>query len=194
MRLSEIEFQAMQSGWRRWGQRNFELPLFRAMGLDIRGQEVLEIGCGSGYGAFLLNHLNPKSYIGLDVMDEQIALARQNYPQYQFVVQDAIDLRGFADASKGIVVIFGALHHIPQWRRAIDEIARVLQGGGRLFLEEPQGLDVRRFDLFFRWGHPDSDFGWRALEEHLRLHEMRIIQKRWTPIMTMLHCLKAGDL
>ncbi|MFZ1041075.1 MAG: class I SAM-dependent methyltransferase [Anaerolineales bacterium] len=190
MRLSDIEFRAMQTGWRKWGQKHFELPIFQRMGLDLRNKDVLEIGCGSGYGAFLLNQLKPKSYIGLDLMEEQIKLAREKYPQYQYMVQDVTDLSQYANASKEAIIIFGVLHHIPAWRKTIDEIVRVLKPNGDLFLEEPRGNDIRFFDFFFRWGHPDSDFRLKALEAYLPSRGMQIIHKRWTPLMTLYHCQK----
>jgi len=184
MKLSDMEFRAMNTWWRRWGHQHFEIPLFQRLGLDIKDKDVLEIGCGNGFGGYLLNQLEPKSYFGLDVMEEQIEIARKNHPQYQFLVQDATDLGKFADASKDVVVIFGVLHHIPEWRKAIDEIHRVLKPTGQLFLEEPRGMDVRFFDFFFRWGHPDTDFGLTAMEGYLSTNGFHFV-KQWTPLLTM---------
>src|SRR3990172_6291929 len=190
MKLSTPEFRAMQSLPRKLGQQFFEMPMFRQMGLDLHNKDVLEIGCGSGYGAFLLDGLHPKSYIGLDVMDEQVELAQKKYPQFQFLIQDAEDLSQFANESKDVVIIFGVLHHIPNWRKTIDEIIRVLKPHGSLFLEEPRGVDVKIFDALFRWGHPNSDFGLRALDEYLSHHGLTIIRKQWTPLLTMYHIQK----
>ncbi len=190
MKLSKPEFRAMQSLPRKLGQRFFEMPVFRHMGLDLQNKDVLEIGCGSGYGAYLLNQLNPKSYIGLDVMQEQIALAKKKYPKFQFMAQDAEDLSQFEDASKDTVIIFGVLHHIPGWRKAIDEIARVLKPNGSFFLEEPRGVDIKFFDAVFRWGHPDTDFGFKAMETHLASRGLVIQSKQWTPLLTMYHAVK----
>ncbi len=190
MKLSSIEFRAMQSPWRRWGQRTVELPLFRSLGLDVRDKDVLEIGCGSGYGAFLLNRLGPRSYLGLDLMPEQIERARQKYPGYRFEVGDATDLSGLDDASFDVVIIFGVLHHIPAWRTALNEIARLLRPGGSLFLEEPRGVDLRLFEALFRWGHPQSDFGLRAMEAHLGGLGLIIFRRLWTPLLTMYHIRK----
>lgn len=189
MKLSDIEFRAMQSLWRKWGQTYFELPLFQRMGLAIKDKDILEIGCGNGHGGYLLNQLGPQSYIGLDVMEEQIEIARRKYPQYQYIVQDATDLSQFANASKDVVIIFGVLHHIPEWRKTIDEIVRVLQPNGQLFLEEPRGLDIKFFDFFFRWGHPNTDFGLNALEEYLKSRGFKY-QKQWTPLLTMYHAMR----
>ncbi|MGB8982256.1 MAG: class I SAM-dependent methyltransferase, partial [Anaerolineales bacterium] len=148
-------------------------------------RDVLEIGCGNGHGAYLLNQGSPRSYVGLDVMEEQIAKARRRYPGYQFLVQDAADLSRFGEASKDLVIIFGVLHHIPEWRKVIDEVRRVLRPGGEFFVEEPRGLDLRLFDFFFRWGHPDSDFGIRHMEQYLTSSGFKICKKQWTPLMTM---------
>jgi ubiquinone/menaquinone biosynthesis C-methylase UbiE len=189
MKLSDVEFRAMNSWPRRLGQRLFELPLFQWLGMDVQGKDVLEIGCGNGYGASLLNKIRPKSYIGIDVMEEQIALARRDYPQVEFLLQDAADLSQIADASRDVVVIFGVLHHIPAWRNVLDEIKRVLRSDGRLFLEEPRGLDIKLFDFFFRWGHPDSDFGLKTMEAHLDALGLKF-QKQWTPLLTMYRIRK----
>jgi ubiquinone/menaquinone biosynthesis C-methylase UbiE len=161
------------------------------MGLDIRDKNVLEIGCGNGHGAYLLNQGSPRSYVGLDVMEEQIEKARQRYLGYQFLVQDAADLSQFPEASKDVVIIFGVLHHIPDWRKVIDEIQRVLRPGGSFFVEEPRGMDLKLFDFFFRWGHPDSDFGINRMEEYLKSRGFEICNKQWTPLMTMYRVQKS---
>ena len=31
MKLSDVEFRAMDTWWRKWGQEHFELPLFRRL-------------------------------------------------------------------------------------------------------------------------------------------------------------------
>ncbi len=180
MRLSDIEFKAMNHAARRMLQRTLEFPVFKRMGLTGQEDDVLEIGCGSGYGAVLLSELRPKSYVGIDLMPEQIAAAHQRrLPNAEFMVQDAAQLP-FADESKDVVVIFGVLHHIPVWREVVSEIYRVLRRGGRFFVEEPDGAMVARFDRVFAWGHaPDAQFLLSDFERFLQTTGFTLSGRRY---------------
>ena len=169
MKLSEREFNAMQAPLRRLLQRSVEYPAFKRMGLDVRDADVLEIGCGSGYGAQLLFAQSPRSYEGIDLMPEQVALAVERHlPQAAFRVADATDLGEIPDASKDIIVIFGVLHHIPEWRKTIRACARILRPGGRLFVEEPDGGMLERWERIFHWGHPNEILRLKELEHELQ--------------------------
>ena len=120
MRLSEQELYAMNTALRRFVQRMVEFPTFRQLGLGPNPGHLLEIGCGSGFGASLLQTLKPASYVSIDLMSEQITLAqKRQLPQAEFRVQDASDLSCFPNGSKDTMVIFGMVHHIPDWQKAI---------------------------------------------------------------------------
>jgi ubiquinone/menaquinone biosynthesis C-methylase UbiE len=180
MRLSNREFRAMNNPVRRFFQRRVEFPAFRRMGLEAGGKDVLEIGCGSGYGAVLLSSLQPRSYIGIDLMAEQIELAKRiELPGAVFHIMDATDLTAFEDASKDLVVIFGILHHIPRWPQAIKEARRVLRSGGEIFLEEPSEAMIHPWDHLFKWGHPpNAQFGLAALEFELECAGFTLEQRK----------------
>jgi len=62
------------------------------------------------------------------------------------------------DQSCGAAFVFGIVHHIPDWQKALNEIARVLEARGYCLIEEPearftswlhleQGLDKAGFEL-----------------------------------------------
>jgi ubiquinone/menaquinone biosynthesis C-methylase UbiE len=169
MRLVDAEFKAINSTTRRFLHRWIEFPLLKFIGLRGEGLDILEIGCGSGYGAKLLLTLRPKSYIGIDLMPEMIDLAKKQpgLESVEFLVMDAAAMQ-FPDQSKDIVVIFDILHHIPKWREVVKECHRVLKIGGRMFLEEPSATAIRLWDAVFHWDHPkDALFSRRELEDHL---------------------------
>ncbi|MEE9911007.1 MAG: class I SAM-dependent methyltransferase [Deltaproteobacteria bacterium] len=179
MRLSPMEFKAMNNPLRRFFQKQVEFRNSRWLGLTEINKDILEIGCGSGYGAVLLSTLQPKSYIGVDLMPEQIPLTgRWHLSGYEFKVMDASDMKDIPSRSRDIIVIFGILHHIPEWRKVIRECRRILIRGGKLFVEEPNGRMIRDFDRLFHWGHPDSDFNLVGLEEELAHHSFNILRGR----------------
>ncbi|MBK8421718.1 hypothetical protein [Candidatus Villigracilis saccharophilus] len=51
-------------------------------------------------------------------------------------------------------------------------------------------VDIKVFDAFFRWGHPNTDFGLNALDKYLAERKLKIVNKRWTPLLTMVHTRK----
>ena len=178
-RLSKEEFRAMNSPLRRLLQRYYELPLLRSMGIHFTGKDILEIGCGSGYGAELMMKDRPRSYLGVDVMEEQIELAcKRAIPGTEFRLEDAARLQSVADASMDLVVVFGILHHIPAWRIVMAECHRVLRPEGEIYLEEPDGELLDWFDRWSKWGHPkEARFSLRELENDLSGQGMRILRK-----------------
>jgi SAM-dependent methyltransferase len=69
---------------------------------------------------------------GVDVDPGQIDLARRVHGetgQVSFVVGDATDLP-MDDASVDLVVAHHVFHHLPDWKDAVGETARVLRPGG----------------------------------------------------------------
>ena len=169
MRLSDAEFDAMNSRPRRAMQRCIEWPVFKRLGLaDCGGKDVVEVGCGSGYGAWLLSSLGPGSYVGFDVMPEQIAIAkRRGLAGARFLVADATDVSALGDACADFVVVFGILHHVESWRQAVGQCRRLLRPGGILLVEEPDGTLLRGWDRVFAWGHPRQGFSLAGLEREL---------------------------
>ena len=100
MKLSGKEFDAMQMGWRKWYIEKMELKTFKKFGLAIKGLDILEVGCGSGYAASLLTAEQPRSYTGLDIMPEQLEIAiGRDLPGARFVEGSADDLSRFPDGS-----------------------------------------------------------------------------------------------
>jgi len=179
MRLSTVEFQAMNHSLRRFVQKHVEFRNFGMLGLRGRNRDILEIGCGSGYGAVLLSTLEPRSYMGIDLMPEQIALTGQwQLSGCTFRVMDAADMKGIPADSKDVIVIFGILHHIPKWRAVVKECRRTLRAGGRLFVEEPKRSIVMNSDRLFHWGHPDSDFSLPVFEKELEHNGFQVIRSR----------------
>ncbi len=147
----------MNNSVRRWYQRSVELPVFRRMGLDCRDKDVVELGCGSGYGAALLMAQGPRSYVGMDVMAEQIELAKgRGLAGAEFLVRNVADMTNIHSNSKDVVVVFAILHHVPEWREALRESHRILKSGGEIYLEEPDRRIIRLLERVFNLGHQEA--------------------------------------
>jgi len=126
------------------------------------GGRLLEVGCGRGAGASLiLREFQPDRLAVLDLDGEMIRLA-QGYLRPQpgglisLYVGDVTRLP-YRDGALDGVFALGVLHHVPHWRRALTEIARVLRPGGVYVLEEFYPFLYLNFLARRLFRHPEED-------------------------------------
>lgn len=126
------------------------------------GGVFLEIGCGRGAGAgLLLQEFIPAVIYAMDVDMDMVSRASRHLTpaqkrQIKLYVGDALHLphrNSWADAVFG----FGVLHHLPDWRQGLAEIARVLKPGGFYFLEEFYPPFYLNFLARRLLSHPEED-------------------------------------
>jgi ubiquinone/menaquinone biosynthesis C-methylase UbiE len=107
---------------------------------------VLEIGCGQGDGVSqILSYFHPQSVDAFDLDERQVARARERLlaattngaedSPVHLWVGDAEHVEA-ADGSYDAVFEFTIFHHVPDWRRALAEVHRVLRPGGFFLFEE----------------------------------------------------------
>lgn len=114
------------------------------------GQRVLDLGCGEGRHAIAVNAVDGLDVVGVDLSPADLATARERHrdfrgnaaddgaaPLFGLLVGDALRLP-FADACFDVVICSEVLEHIPDFRAALREIARVLKPGGRLCASVPR--------------------------------------------------------
>lgn len=166
MLMNKAETALVNSPPRRWLQRFYETQvLLRFGGRVPPGARALEIGCGSGYGTQLvLERFGAASVDAVDLDPAMIERASRRLARYgdrvRLVQGSATDLRAALDADDGgydAVFDFGIVHHIPDWRVAVAEVARVLTPGGRFYFEEVTAHALARPIYQRLFDHPTED-------------------------------------
>lgn len=94
---------------------------------------LLVVGCGSGIEAAILARELECDVTGVDIRDDFDARAAARVDLRR---GDAMQLE-FGDASFDFVYSYHALEHIPDPRRALDEMKRVLTPGGAFWVGTP---------------------------------------------------------
>lgn len=105
--------------------------------------DAVDVGSSSGY---IDSVLAPafRSLTGLDIDSDAIAQAQASFghiPNLRFEQGDAMQLR-FADNSVDIVICSHVYEHVPDARRMLNEIHRVLKPGGICFFAAGNRLCV----------------------------------------------------
>lgn len=192
--MNRAETAVLNSPPRRWLQR-YEARALLALGGRVPGGRVLELGCGSGFGTgLILDQFGAARVDAIDLDPAMIAragrrLARHG-PRVRLAVGNATDLRGALGGIEGrdsggedggydAVFDFAIIHHIPDWRAALDEVARVLTPGGRFFFDEVTATALARPTYQHLFDHPSEDrFSAGEFLAELPLHGLHV-GERW---------------
>jgi ubiquinone/menaquinone biosynthesis C-methylase UbiE len=105
---------------------------------DVRGRDVLDVGCGAGWLVRRLAGAGARA-VGVDPLAGALDRARAEDPGAGRYVEAGAQELPFGDACFDVVVFFNSLHHVPveDLDRAVAEAARVLRGGGVIYVQEP---------------------------------------------------------
>jgi ubiquinone/menaquinone biosynthesis methyltransferase len=123
---------------RRWKARVVELSAVRP------GLRALDLACGTGDIAFALA-TRGADVVGLDITHRMVQLARAKGGAARFVTGDMLALP-FGDEAFDLVTTGYGLRNVPDIRRAIAEMRRVLKPGGVLIsldFDRPANAIVR---------------------------------------------------
>ncbi len=144
-----------------WIEFNDLKPLLQSPG------QLLDVGCGNGrLIPWLQQNCSGLNYLGVDVSEQLLSIARQQFPSQRFIKASMLQLP-FPDAQFDVVACVAALQHIPSVayrEQALTELLRVTKPNGVLFMlnwdiyqskfaaalaTPPAGCDVG--DIFVPW-------------------------------------------
>lgn len=111
----------------------------------VEGRDVVEVGCGTGLLLRRFAELSKRA-VGVDLSPGMLAHARRRGLE---VVEGSAERLPLPTASFDVAVSFKTLPHVPDLRRALGEMARVVRPGGVLIAElyNPKSLRhaIKRF-------------------------------------------------
>ncbi|OBF60440.1 SAM-dependent methyltransferase [Mycobacterium sp. 852002-50816_SCH5313054-b] len=102
------------------------------------GLEVLEAGCGEGYGAELIAAV-ARRVVAVDYDAAAVAHVRARYPRVEVMQANLAELP-LPDASVDIVVNFQVIEHLWDQPQFVAECARVLRPSGSLMVSTPNRI------------------------------------------------------
>ncbi|MEO8197620.1 MAG: class I SAM-dependent methyltransferase [Thermoanaerobaculia bacterium] len=139
---------------------------------------LLDLGCGSGYGAFLLaGELRATKILGIDYDPQAIAAATKLYslPNLTFAVGDPTDWEATIGAeSFDVVTSFDVIEHVRHRELYLEGLVRHLRPEGTLLLSTPCGAG--RNILRPAWEHHQIEFSAASLYDFLRRYFSTVLR------------------
>jgi SAM-dependent methyltransferase len=134
--------------------------------LDLRGKKILNVGAGRTNLTNELLGQDSGSITNIDV---------ENFPNLDLVAS-ATDLP-FEDNEFDIVIFLRVLHHMNDFKKALDEALRCTKPGGIILISEPYDLIVKLTRATGLDSHPQNIITKRDIEQFVKENRLTIKQK-----------------
>lgn len=106
--------------------------------LDVKGKNILEVGCSTGVFARTEINMKDNNYFGIDIIAKYIKFAKKNSLFANFHCMDARKME-FEDEKFDVVIFNGVMHHMEDELIAdcLNDVKRVLKSDGVVLVAEP---------------------------------------------------------
>jgi len=135
-----------------------------------KDKTVLDFGCGSGYGVYLLSLVSKEAF-GVDTDKNVISECVKNYKQnnLSFLIIESKKKTKFEDRFFDLITSFQVIEHIQDVARYLIELKRILKEDGVIFITTPN----RKYRLlpFQKPSNPEHirEYNLKALKRELDL-------------------------
>jgi SAM-dependent methyltransferase len=106
-----------------------EKPAMYSQLPDLKGKEVLCVGCGTGEECDFLMKKGAKRVVGIDLADKMIEIAKTSFPEVHFEVMD-IEKMKFEKKSFDFIYSSLTFHYSDKWPKIFSDLASFLKDGG----------------------------------------------------------------
>lgn len=130
--------------------------IYRFFCAYAHGRAILDAGCGTGYGSFLLAEAGAADVVGVDIDGLSIAYARRHYRRdhLRFEIGD-IESLPYDHQMFDVVVASNSVEHLDRPEEFLGKLRQILEPGGVALLAIPPiysdaDLDVHRHIHYHR--------------------------------------------
>ncbi|MCL1830274.1 MAG: class I SAM-dependent methyltransferase [Oscillospiraceae bacterium] len=116
-----------------------EKPALFSLAPDLKGKDVLDLGCGYGENCSEFMKLGAATVLGVDISEKMLAVAKTETEDIDYLRADMNDLSGIPGHYD---VIFSslAIHYIKHFDRLCDSIYTLLRAGGYFIFSQEHPL------------------------------------------------------
>ena len=116
----------------------------------------LDLACGDAYySSRILNGTKAAKYIGIDISDQALSFARDNFKESNieadFINSDFVNFQEFVDTEPDVIWVGFSVHHLDSSQKLefMKDVREVLADGGLFMLYEPILLDGEDLDQYY---------------------------------------------
>ena len=125
---------------------------------------VLDYGCGTGA---LAKHVSSSNYLGIDIDEESIKAAKENFPEHSFILIDKGDLKKIKKFREKFdtIVALAVIEHVKDPALFLSELSFYLDKSGKIVLTTPHPIGR----IVYEVGAFGGVFSRHAADDHQKM-------------------------